>query len=96
MGSLGVMAFASDAQQPFLGYELSQGKDYSEQTAFKIDNDIQTLLEDRHQAVKELLKDKQDKLDVLVDILLKDETIDQKALEKILGSRSFVHQLVEI
>ena len=44
MGSLGLMAFNSDEEQPFLGYELAQGRDYSEETAAHIDQDVQRLL----------------------------------------------------
>jgi cell division protease FtsH len=44
MGSLGLQVFKVDEQKPFLGYELTQGRDYSEQTVAQIDRDIQTIL----------------------------------------------------
>jgi cell division protease FtsH len=87
MGSLGLMALASDEQQPFLGYELTQGRDYSEATAAKIDQDIQQLLENRQEFVRQLLSSNRDRLDQVVQVLLKEETIDEKVLEKILGPR---------
>jgi cell division protease FtsH len=88
MGSLGLQAFAADEQQPFLGYELTQGRDYSEQTAAQIDKDVQSILEEAHKEVRELLENAHDKLDALVQTLLKEETIDQDAIEKILGPRA--------
>jgi cell division protease FtsH len=87
MGSLGLQAFAADEEQPFLGYELTQGRDYSEQTAAQIDKDIQTILNTCHDEVKALLDREHDKLDALVEILLKDETVEQEELERILGPR---------
>jgi cell division protease FtsH len=87
MGSLGLQAFAADEQQPFLGYELTQARDYSEQTAAQIDKDIQTILSQSHDEVKKLLEREHDKLDALVEVLCKEETIDQNVLEKILGPR---------
>jgi cell division protease FtsH len=87
MGSLGLQAFAADEQQPFLGYELTQGRDYSEQTAAQIDKDIQTILDQSHAEVRTLLEKEHDKLDALVQTLLKEETVDQDILEKILGPR---------
>jgi cell division protease FtsH len=87
MGSLGLQAFAADEEQPFLGYELTQGRDYSEQTAAQIDKDIQTILNTCHDEVKTLLDREHDKLDTLVETLLKDETVEQEGLEKILGPR---------
>jgi cell division protease FtsH len=87
MGELGLMAIASDEEQPFLGYELAQGHDYSEETSARIDRDIQQLLSERHEVVTQLLTESRDKLDQLVDALLHEETVDQAQLTKILGSR---------
>jgi cell division protease FtsH len=87
MGSLGLQAFAADEEQPFLGYELTQGRDYSEQTAAQIDKDIQTILNTCHDEVKALLDREHDKLDLLVETLLKDETVEQEGLERVLGPR---------
>jgi cell division protease FtsH len=85
MGSLGLQVFAADEEQAFLGYELTQGRDYSEQTAAQIDKDIQTILNLCHDEVKALLDREHDKLDRLVETLLKDETVEQEGLERILG-----------
>lgn len=87
MGSLGPVAFQADEQQPFLGYELAQGRDFSETTAAKIDQDVQRLLEERHEAVCQLLTGARDRLDELVKALLQEETIDQDDLTRILGPR---------
>jgi len=87
MGSLDAMAFVSDEEQPFLGYELARGHDFSEETAAHIDRDIQELLHERHSFVRELLDEKQQKLVELADALLQEETIDQKELKNILGDR---------
>jgi cell division protease FtsH len=87
MGSLGPVAFQTDEQQPFLGYELAQGRDYSEATAARIDQEVLHLLEERHEVVYRLLADARGQLDLLVRNLLKEETIDQDMLAKILGSR---------
>lgn len=89
MGDLGLMAIASDDEQPFLGYELAQGNNYSEETSALIDRGIQQFLEERHEMVQELLSNSRDKLDSLVDALLREETLDQDALTKILGKRVY-------
>jgi cell division protease FtsH len=87
MGSLGLIAFQADEEQPFLGYELAQGRDYSEDTAAHIDQDVQRLLEECHQTVHDLLTGGREQLDRLVQALLQEETIDQEGLEQILGPR---------
>jgi cell division protease FtsH len=87
MGELGLVAFQADEEHPFLGYELAQGRNYSEATAARIDQEVQRLLEERHETVRRLLTDAQPKLDRLVQSLLHDETIGQDALTRILGAR---------
>ncbi|MFN2155936.1 MAG: cell division protein FtsH, partial [Anaerolineae bacterium] len=87
MGGLGMMAFESDEQQPFLGYELSQGHDYSEETATRIDEEVERLLDERHEVARQILTEQREALDALVERLLSDETVGQEALEQILGPR---------
>ncbi len=87
MGSLGPMALDTNEERPFLGYELAQGRAYSEETAARIDQDVQKLLADRYQEVHHLLENARSKLDSLVSILLKEESIDRESLVRILGPR---------
>jgi cell division protease FtsH len=87
MGNVGLAAFQADEEQPFLGYELAQGRDYSEDTAARIDQDVQRLLEESHQAARGLLGGARELLDRLVDKLLQEETIDRDTLVQILGPR---------
>src|SRR5208283_3355839 len=87
MGKLGLVAFKTDEQQPFLGYEISQGRDYSESTAARIDQEVSRLLEEIHVAVRRCLTDSRERLDRLVDALLQDETVSSDELNRILGPR---------
>jgi cell division protease FtsH len=87
MGKLGLASFKTDEQQPFLGYEISQGREYSEATAALIDEEVRALLEDTHQQVRQILTDARERLDLLVETLLKDETVGAVELNRILGPR---------
>jgi cell division protease FtsH len=87
MGNLGLLAFRADEEQPFLGYELTQGRDYSEVTATRIDEEIERLLTERHDYARRLLIAGREVLDRLVDALLHKETVDRDDLEQILGPR---------
>jgi len=87
MSNLGLLAFKADEDQPFLGYELSRGRDYSEATAALIDQEIKRLLDESHENVRELLTAKAEKLHTLAHALLENETIEQPDLKDILGSR---------
>jgi len=87
MGQLGAIAFEADDEQPFLGYELARGRDYSESTAAQIDQEVRQLLAERHQTVGHLLKESRLQLDRLAEVLLRDETVDRDELVQILGDR---------
>jgi cell division protease FtsH len=87
MGSLGPVAFQADDEQPFLGYQLSQGRDYSDETAARIDHEVEHLIAERQEVVRQLLSAERVKLDTLAEALLTDETIREDALIRILGPR---------
>lgn len=87
MGSLGPVAFKVDEEQPFLGYEIFQGRDYGETTADRIDQDVQGLLGERYETVCKLLTSKRQQLDRLAEALLHNETIDEVTIEQVLGAR---------
>jgi cell division protease FtsH len=87
MGSLGPVAFQVDDEQPFLGYQLAQGHEYSDATAARIDHEVEHLIAERLEVVRQLLSAARAQLDSLADALLKDETIGEDALGRILGPR---------
>jgi cell division protease FtsH len=87
MSELGLVAFKTDEQQPFLGYEISQGRDYSEATAAQIDQEVLRLLSETHDRVRRCLTDSRAQLDRLVEALLREETVGSDELNRILGPR---------
>ncbi len=70
------LAFGKQGQQMFLGRDLFDEKDYSEETARRIDEEIQGLVNECYTKAKKLLTDHRDKLDVLAKRLIEKETID--------------------
>jgi len=87
MGSLGPVAFEAQDEQPFLGYQIGQGRDYSEATAARVDREVESLLAERQSGVLRLLTSARDRLDALVETLLKEETMGEAQLARILGPR---------
>jgi cell division protease FtsH len=87
MGSMGPVAFTSEDEQPFLGYQLSQGRDYSEATASRIDQEVEHLLAEREAVVRQVLTDARPRLNTLAETLLNEETIGGEELGRILGPR---------
>lgn len=91
MGGLGPLAFD---EQPFLGYQLAQGRDYSDATAARIDQDVERLIAERQASARQLLVAARAKLDALAGALLADETVTDEQLIGILGARPAVNPTV--
>ena len=87
MGSLGPVAFDTQEEQPFLGYPVGQPREYSEATAARVDREVESLLAERQSTVLRLLTSARDRLDALVETLLKEETLGEEQLARILGAR---------
>ncbi len=83
--AIGPLNFGDNERQPFLGYSLSQGRSYSEETAARIDAEVRRLVEDTHQRTLKLLRDNSDKLDMLARELLENEVVDGRRVLEIVG-----------
>jgi cell division protease FtsH len=81
---LGPLTFGKKEEQIFLGREISQHRDYSEETAQEIDQEVKTIVENAEKKAEELLKVNQDKLHSLAGALLEKEILDGDQIDKIL------------
>ncbi|HEX4830272.1 MAG TPA: ATP-dependent zinc metalloprotease FtsH [Trebonia sp.] len=75
---LGARKFGSGDSEPFLGMERSHARDYSEEIASAIDEEIRRLIESAHDEAWEVLNEYRDVLDHLVLQLLEKETLSRK------------------
>jgi len=87
MSDLGPIAFGKREEQIFLGKELAQHKDYSEQTALEIDEAIKDLIHKCYQEAESIIGNNVDKLKRLTEQLLEKEVLDGQEIEEILGPR---------
>jgi cell division protease FtsH len=85
MTGFGLMALDLDEQLPFLGYEIAQGRTYSEETAARVDEEVQKLLKERYVFTRTCLEEHRTALDELVNELMAHEMVNQETLIKILG-----------
>ncbi len=81
----GPLNFGEHDRQPFLGYSLSQGRNYSEETASRIDAEVRRMVEEAHRSAVQILTDNRDKLDVLANELLNNEIVDGSRVLEIVG-----------
>jgi cell division protease FtsH len=81
---LGPLAFGKSQDTVFLGRELGTHKDYSEQTAVLIDNEVRQIVERAHEKAVSLLRGATDKLHLLANTLLERETLDGDEMDRVL------------
>jgi cell division protease FtsH len=73
----------------FLEAPWSQSKDYSEETARKIDEEVRTILEEAYEKAKSVLTEKIEKLKSIASILLDKEIIEGEELKKLLEDKRY-------
>jgi cell division protease FtsH len=71
----------------FLGREISEQRNYSEEVAEQIDSEVKRIITTAYERAKELLTRYRYKLDELSDRLIKVETIDQADFEAIFADQ---------
>jgi cell division protease FtsH len=82
----GPLTFERERRPLFLDMGLPQGsKEYSEETAREIDQEVKRLIDAAYKKVQEMLKANQDKLKLLAVVLLEKETVEGGDIRKILG-----------
>jgi cell division protease FtsH len=82
--NLGPLTFGKKEEMVFLGREIASHKDYSEQTAVLIDQEVRNIIERAYNRALELLKENTDKLHLLATTLLEREVLDGDEMDRVL------------
>ena len=82
---IGPAAFRQAEEHPFLGKEIHEQRQFSEETARLIDEEIQRILNQAQEASNHVLVEHRDKLDKLADGLLREEMLDREAMTRLIG-----------
>ncbi len=83
---LGARKFGSGDSEPFLGREMSHSRDYSEEIASAIDDEVRRLIESAHDEAWEVLVQYRDVLDNLVLQLMEHETLSRSQVLEIFAT----------
>ena len=82
---LGNLTLGHRQEQIFLGRDLYEEKNYSDQTALIIDQEIKRIVDECYNRAKQALIDNRDKLTALATKLLEKEVLDVKEVKELLG-----------
>jgi cell division protease FtsH len=82
---LGPLSFGKKDEQIFLGRELSQHRDYGEDTARKIDEEVRSIVTGAYEKTSKLIRDNLDAMHRIANALLEKETLNADDLDEIIG-----------
>jgi cell division protease FtsH len=79
--TLGPRAFGKKDELVFLGREISEQRNYSDEVAYQIDQEIRELIDAAHERARTVVEAHVDKLQAIAELLLAEETIEGEELE---------------
>ncbi len=84
---MGPLSYGKKEEQIFLGREFATHKDYSEETAQKIDKEVARIVMTCYETAKKILSDRIDILNKIATVLLEKEVLNAQELDEIIGIR---------
>jgi len=88
MSELGPLTFGKKEEQIFLGREISQHRDFSEDTAIRIDQEVRRLVMEGYERAQKVLTEHSDLLRKLAENLLDRESLDAEEIRMILDGKT--------
>jgi cell division protease FtsH len=80
---LGPLAFGKKEEMVFLGREISEQRNYSDEVAAKIDSEVRAIIDQGFERAKAALTQHRDVLDRLAALLVEKETIEHEEFESL-------------
>jgi cell division protease FtsH len=87
MSRLGPLTFGKKEEQIFLGREIAQHRDFSEETARQIDLEVRRLIDEAYQSAHSIINANQDAMHRISAALLERETIDAEEVRLLIEGR---------
>ena len=83
---IGTIMLGTNQEEVFLGRDFSQGKEYSEETAGIIDEEVKSIVDNAYASAENILKENIEKLHAVAKVLLEKEKIDGEEFEAIFAN----------
>ena len=85
MSEMGPLTFGKKEEQIFLGREIAQHRDFSEETAIKIDQEVRKIITAQFERAKTIIEDNRDTMVRLAECLLERETLDGVEIRRLVA-----------
>ncbi len=85
MSDLGPLAFGKKEEQIFLGREIAQHRDFSEDTAIKIDQEVKRIISEQYERATKILQDNREAMERITEALLEHESLDSAQMRRLIA-----------
>ena len=85
MSDLGPLAYGKKEEQIFLGREIAQHRDFSEDTAIRIDQEVKRIVSEQYVRATKILEDNREAMERLVEALLEHESLDLEQMKRVIA-----------
>jgi cell division protease FtsH len=85
--NLGPMSYSEDDGEVFLGHSITQHKSVSDETAYRIDEEVRSIVDRNYARASSLLTESLDRLHAMAAALIKYETIDSDQIDDIMAGK---------
>ena len=85
MSELGPLTFGKKEEQIFLGREIAQHRDFSEETAIRIDSEVRKIVTEQYERATKIIHENRDTLVRLAEVLLEQESLDGVQIRRIVA-----------
>ena len=83
---LGTQVFGQPNHEVFLGRDMGNTQDYSEETARRIDDEVARIMKEAHDRAYEILSAHREQMDLMASVLLERETVEGEACQALLNN----------
>jgi cell division protease FtsH len=84
---LGPMTVGQKEELIFLGREIAEQRDYSEEIAAQIDKEVKNFINTAHETASKILEENRDRLELVANKLIEKETLEREEFEKLVGKK---------
>ena len=88
MSSLGPMQFEHRSESVFLGRDYNKTKDFSDQVALQIDQEVKKIIDECYKQAKSIVSKEKKLIDIIAETLIKKETITKEEIEDLVEANS--------
>ncbi|MBR0234483.1 MAG: cell division protein FtsH, partial [Synergistaceae bacterium] len=83
--TIGLVKLGNKREEIFLGRDISEDRNYSEEIAYVIDKEVKAIIDSCYERAKEILTEHRDLMDKIANALLEHEIIDAEEFERLMN-----------